>query len=248
MIRDHRWNGVEAAQFAAKTGWSIFPVSALKRPVMAGSWKDYSTNNQREIRKMFGMERRFHLAVDLGKSGLVVFDQDLELDQPDQVLKALHDADTLTLASINRELPHWYFSQPHGRPMGNSVWAGGDVKGAGGYVVVSKHEAINEAPVAPVPPVLVVSRAVADRRAIPSETVEDGVDGPEDGQVDVDTVARYLGLSTALVQAVLETAGVIRKVELPDPKPLEQMTVDDLLHNYEWLHQVGAKDGMWRTR
>jgi hypothetical protein len=171
----------------------------MKRPIMSGSWRDYSTVDPRRIRDLWGGVPR-NLAVDLGKSDLVVFDQDLELEQPDQVLTALYASQTLTLASMNRELPHWYFRQPTDRPIGNSVWAGGDVKGAGGYVVVSKHEAILDAEIKEVPPVLIISRAIADRRGTGRRlNVTD-----DKGPVDVGQVAKYLGISPATVQAVLD--------------------------------------------
>ena len=201
---DHRYTAEEAVELSTRYQVAVFPVSALKRPVRAGSWKTYSTDHPDEIRGLW-TDRRYHLAVDLGKSKLVVFDQDQELSTPNQIYTALQDSDTLTLRSINRGMPHWYFRQPAGRPIGNSVWAGGDVKGHGGYVVVSKHEPLNDAPIADVPAVLVVERAVADRRAIRSQPLNRiGGDDPRRGPVDVGAVARYLGVSPLEVQVVLD--------------------------------------------
>ena len=205
---DHRFTALEAADLAAETGWSIFPVSPEKRPVRAGSWRAYSTNDPDAILDLWA-GRRMHLAVDLGKSGLVVVDQDR--DVPPEELAQLEEAGTLTLRSINRQMPHWYFKNPG--TIGNSVWAGGDIKGTGGYVVVSRHEPILEAPIQH----YMEDKVLQDSATILGVTQRDDRDKQPyrryskglftrtaalDEEINLELVASWLGVPLADVEAV----------------------------------------------
>lgn len=154
----------QAADWAAKTGFAIFPAivkwdsegSKFQKPPRPGCrWLDESTADPEGVRALWG-SGLWVVGVDCGKSGVFVVD----IDRPEAVdrewQEVLDQASerTMTRRSVSRGLPHIYMRQPDGDTVLSSVLPFGEVKGAGGYVVVSSRAPFLDVPVTGAPPAL----------------------------------------------------------------------------------------------
>jgi hypothetical protein len=154
--------GLELAVFPLSPG-SKRPHPSLTGP---NSWPHVSTSDPVQIAQLFhdaDPTAQLSAGCDCGKSGLYVIDIDdieafrspitpLEQQIRDIVAPFLNDPgshQTLILRSVTRGLPHVFFRQP--TPVEshllvrNRSFSFGDVKAAGGYVVISDRDPIRTA-------------------------------------------------------------------------------------------------------
>jgi len=149
----------------------VFPVRDSKRPVFEESWRRYATCDPDEAAELFRRaslitgQPQHLVAIECGKSGIIVVDADLVGWESDvEWRRALDEPGSLVRASLTRGTPHWYFSQ---EPLtnrwwtmgddarerylsergliGTGKWPYGDIKGVGGYVVLSSRPVIRQA-------------------------------------------------------------------------------------------------------
>jgi hypothetical protein len=130
-----------ALQYAA-AGWHVFPVKgrnggddpmAWKEPATP-RWSKDSTRDPQQIAAWFTGTTGLGVAVDCGKSGLVVCDG----DRPDEMRAWLGDGlEAGWTMRGNPDRVSWLFAQ-NGTPIGCPAKgvSGGEIKGFGGYVVL----------------------------------------------------------------------------------------------------------------
>ena len=135
----------DTARLYAERGWAVFPVDG-KKPLI--QWREGSSADPDTINSM-PWDAATGVAVDCGKSGLVVIDID-RLEAVPVLADALGwdpTGDETTIAKTGRGGYHIYY-QAGDKAVRNSaskVVPGIDVRGDGGYVVLppSKHESGN---------------------------------------------------------------------------------------------------------
>jgi hypothetical protein len=132
------------AEKLAGLGLTVFPCGDDKRPKRGIKWRDQSTTELEKIDVWWCESPDALPAIDLAKSGLIVFDADRH-GGPDGVVA--FDELIVDHHALYEVLPavitpsggrHYYFRQPDGEPFGNSVGSlpeGIDVRGSGGYVI-----------------------------------------------------------------------------------------------------------------
>jgi hypothetical protein len=131
----------EALGFA-RLGWAVFPVVG-KEPPVAGAgrlaWSRASSSDSEELVELFGRHpEATGIGLDAGKSGLVVIDADRLpalsewLGDDVELLDAAHGPKL----HGRRDRASWIFAQPAGEPIACPDHPGGEIKGAGGYVVL----------------------------------------------------------------------------------------------------------------
>jgi len=180
----------EAIRNLTNRGWAVFTCGGAdgKKPLC--KWRDESTTDPDAILP------GFNIAVDCGKSGLVVIDLDVKDDRNGlndwETLKAEHGfADDQALVT---ETPsggrHVIFTDPSGGLIGNSsrnLPSGMDVRGSGGYIVAppsrtpegSYRWIRNGAQPGPLPPQLVkllLEQPKPERQPIPTTPARDPSD------------------------------------------------------------------------
>jgi hypothetical protein len=130
-----------AALEYAERGYFVFPVmgrrggeaaARWKAPYRVGRWSVESTRDAEQIKRWF-RDPEIGVAIDCGKSGLVVLDG----DHPDLLIEWAGEENLTGAPSWqgNRLRRSWIFRQPEGEPVGCPIRTFGEVKGAGGYVV-----------------------------------------------------------------------------------------------------------------
>ena len=126
-----------AMTYATTLGWYVFPVEGKLPAREVGRWSRDSSRDPGQIAAWFTGRTGLGVAVDCGRSGLVVLDG----DDP-EVMSAWLGEENLGGAWVMRGNParrSWVFRQRDlDRPIGCPVRGveGGEVKGAGGYVVL----------------------------------------------------------------------------------------------------------------
>lgn len=154
-------------------GWCIFPgrivregARWMKLPAKGLPWTSAATNDPSEVMNLWALHgtpvpelggpRMACVAVHVGKSGLVVLDQDQDLstiegENADLWRAAIAESETLTLRSCTRGMPHYVYRQRDGQLVDIQNWAAGEVKSQNGYIFVSTHEplVVGEAKVIP---------------------------------------------------------------------------------------------------
>ena len=129
----------------ANAGLAVFPVNPqTKHPRDGFEWRKRSSSDESLVRNIWGNSNEA-VAIDLGKSGLVVLDADRHDPSADGVLAIQELANCnggIDHASPITETPnnglHIFFRNLTDAPLGNargSLPAGIDVRGNGGYVV-----------------------------------------------------------------------------------------------------------------
>lgn len=131
----------EAEQYAQR-GLCVFPVKE-KRPCRKGSWKEYSTNDTAAAKKLFlDTPHADGIAIDCGKSGLVVVDVDIKgvngFESLDRLAAEGLSIDKNTWAQRTGSGGAQFFYRASGDDITVSVGSslGIDFRGAGGYVVI----------------------------------------------------------------------------------------------------------------
>lgn len=135
-----------AAIALAQAGYFVFPVKgerggedpmAWKAPLPRFDWDGESTRDIKRITMWFAGTTGLGVAVDCGKSGLVVIDEDHQGVLPAGLL-------TPTLVNLTGRDgggSHYIYGQPEGRRIGGSIGklpkGFGEVRGVGGYVVLA---------------------------------------------------------------------------------------------------------------
>ena len=167
--------GPEAAAWSAEAGGlSIFPcrlgqrddkvtkVEALGLSTF-GSWDEAASAEAGAIEAMWaGCDSsdpgRHLVGVHCGKSGIFVVDEDDPLALADEKgsrwAAVLDGCETLIRRSLSKGLRHWWFRQPAGSIVTSGTFHFGDVKGDGGYVVVSTAPLYRDRPMAEPPAAL----------------------------------------------------------------------------------------------
>jgi hypothetical protein len=127
-----------AALTYARRGWYIFPVTG-KYPIEVGTggrlrWSQHSTTDPEQIVAWYAGSSDLGIGLDCGKSGLVALDGDRLTD----FIHWVGDTDLLAGTACWRGNPDratFLFRQPI-ETVGCPVMEWGEVKGAGGYVVL----------------------------------------------------------------------------------------------------------------
>lgn len=140
-------NARVAAELAAQ-GFAVFPCHAggdqVKKPMPGVFWRQQSTTDAVKIRGWWKRWPEAAVAIDVGKSGLVVVDADRHGDDDGvSAIAALmeenqFDPNGVPIVATPNSGTHWYFRQPEGEALGNgrgALPAGIDVRGAGGFVL-----------------------------------------------------------------------------------------------------------------
>lgn len=163
-----------AVEFLAKhPGWNIFPGRIerdngrwVKLPAKGLSWTQAASDDPNIVRGLWdtygtlvtgtGGVKVACVAVHVGKSGLLVLDQDKdltdsEIDESWRTILATKASETLTLRSCTRQMPHYVFRQRDGHLVLNQLWPGGEAKAQNGYIFVSDLEPLNDTSVKVVP-------------------------------------------------------------------------------------------------
>ena len=128
-----------ALDTSARTGWHLFPVAGKFPAIAGGAGLNDATNDPDRLSSLFAAATNADgLAVDCGRSNLVVLDVDTKpgLDGRDTLRDAGHpwlEPDT-PRASTPRGGEHVFFAGT--LPSRIGVLPGVDVKGVGGYVVL----------------------------------------------------------------------------------------------------------------
>jgi P4 family phage/plasmid primase-like protien len=144
-----------ALRLAAR-GYFVFPVAAgthhdpwgrlveMKKPFPFFLWRERSSNDPEKIREMWREYPEGIVAIDCGKSGILVVDGDRHKAEIDGVANWRSLFDVFGGAEFQPPIvqtaskgEHWYFGQPADRaPLRNSVGENGiDTRGDRGYVV-----------------------------------------------------------------------------------------------------------------
>lgn len=140
-------------------GWHIFPGRIerdagrwLKLPAKGLRWASAATADPEEVRRLWqtygtliegtGGKRVACIAVHVGRSGLLVLDQDKDLATmegpvPETWRSVLAETNTLVLRSCTRQMPHYVFRQRDGQSVCIQDWVAGEVKAQNGYVFIS---------------------------------------------------------------------------------------------------------------
>jgi hypothetical protein len=140
---DARRDNLHYALHCAKSGLYVFPCGADKKPLV--KWRASSTVDPEQIKQQWAEHPDAIPAIDLAKSGHVVVDGDRH-GGPDGVaaVKLLFTEHNASLADVPGVITpgngeHHWFTQPNGKPLGNSDKAirdlGINIRGAGGYVI-----------------------------------------------------------------------------------------------------------------
>lgn len=138
---------LRAALDLASRGYWVFPVlgrrggdaaARWKAPARVGRWSVESTRDPERIRGWFEGDDDLGVAIDCGRSGIVMLDG----DHPDLLIKWARElGGPAVLEGVaswqgNRMRRSWLFAQPEdGDPIGCPTRPWGECKGAGGYVV-----------------------------------------------------------------------------------------------------------------
>lgn len=123
-------------------GWSVFPVRPDKIPFPSFSWRDESTNDPERIRDLWAAHPGANVAVDCGKSGLIVLDIDAKNGVDGYAsLDALHKQVDFSTDTVSEKTPsgglHMFYKM-NGTIIKNSagkLGPGLDIRGDGGYIV-----------------------------------------------------------------------------------------------------------------
>ncbi len=180
-------------------GWYIFPgrierdgARWMKLPAKGLGWTSHASNDPEVVRHLWntypepvaalGRARVACVAVHVGKSGLVVLDQDADIDKLTsdaaaewRTALASPECETLTLKSCTRGMPHYVFRQRDGQVVEIQDWVAGEVKAQNGYIFISNHEPAVDAEIKVIPDVLTKMLRVTS-----SVAVLDGMDAPSD--------------------------------------------------------------------
>lgn len=121
----------EAALEYARRGWYVLPTLGKAPAPFIKSWTEESTTDEQTIFDWYSGRSGLGVAVDLRKSGLCVVDGDH--------LELLEVADLLDVGAWelrgNRKRHSWMFTE-NGHPIPQTVHPWGEVKAAGGYMVM----------------------------------------------------------------------------------------------------------------
>ena len=137
---------LEIALFYSRLGFYVFPVCPKsKKPLLNGSWRDHSSNDENTIRNWWRKHSNAAVAIDCGKSGLFVVDLDRGHKDGADGVKAFEELipENEALIGIPRvHSPsggqHLYFRNLNDPPLGNATGdlpPGIDVRGEGGYII-----------------------------------------------------------------------------------------------------------------
>lgn len=141
-------NNARVALFWGSLGFYVFPVNSRnKRPYLEGGWRNYSTRDPNQIHIWWAKEPAAAVAVDCGKSDLLVIDLDRNHSNGADGVAAFDEIakqhggvpDTPRIFTPNGG-QHLVFAAPSDEEFGNSTGslpAGIDVRGQGGYVIAS---------------------------------------------------------------------------------------------------------------
>lgn len=145
-------SGDTAGLIAQKLDAFVFPLGRDKHPLTRGSWREASTNDAAEIKRLWIMVGgAAYVGVDCGKSALLVVDVDDPEAVPLALLRILEANPTLTMRSLNRGQPHYYYRAV----LAGRTIPGGDIKGVGGYVLASPDHELEDREIAEIPVALI---------------------------------------------------------------------------------------------
>jgi hypothetical protein len=138
-----------ALAYAKHLGY-ILPTdpSDIKSPgsVVRGKWQEKSSRDPKQIRKWWEQNPDYGIALHCGRSGLIVFDLDInDLDQITrdgypEITKALRSCTTVHLTRQTGDRGHYLFLMPEGVMLGNSAGAftrWGQVRGKNGVIILA---------------------------------------------------------------------------------------------------------------
>ena len=201
-------NADDAAEWARATGFAIFPAivrwdseaGKFQKPPRPGCmWQSESTSDPEGVRALWGSTGLWVVGVDCGKSGIFVVDIDRPeaVDSEWQELLDHASSRTMTRRSVSRGLPHIYLRQPAEDTVLSSVLPFGEVKGAGGYVVVSSRAPLLDVPVTGAPATL-LDRMTRGTMKIKTRTGHRARTSPD----EVETVLGALSIEASLDESV----------------------------------------------
>jgi hypothetical protein len=119
---------LDVALKCAHAGLHVFPVTPDKRkkPTVRGNWREYSTNDPATIGKWWSIRANHLVAIDLGKSDLLILDGDLHPNADGEVLALFPGAFALASNALQNKRPkaHPATTQPvpiHNKPNQNTA-------------------------------------------------------------------------------------------------------------------------------
>jgi len=196
---------LEKALQLAATGFYVFPLQPNGKKPIIKHWREYSTTDPEIIKAWFKREAP-NIAVDCGKSELVVIDVDEKLDAKTGIkkegmtsLRALKAEGFICEKTYIVKTPtgglHLYYKE---QGLSNSVSSFAkdiDIRADGGYVVSEgstidrmSYEAINTAPIALLMP-WAIERC---KRSIPKEQRQTEISLSEDAPADIEWAIAFL--------------------------------------------------------
>lgn len=220
----------------AKRGWYVFPIAKnSKRPVPGLLWKEQSSNDPEVIELWKEMYPGCNWAVDCGRSGLAVVDDDTTRPGREQDREAFLASIGKLPKSMTVKTPsggtHTYYEgkcQSRNNSLGNGV----DTKGVGGYVLIPgssingvPYTLVDASPVAAAPSFMPLPSIKPEGYEADDSTPHEG------GEVDLLRYRDYLKAQDPLVEGGRDS-GVFRLACKGRDFGLSEATVVRLITDY----------------
>ena len=220
----------------AKRGWYVFPIAEnSKRPVPGLMWKEQSSNDPEVVELWKEMHPGCNWAVDCGRSGLAVVDDDTTRPGREQDREAF-------LASIGKLPKSMTVKTPSGgthtyyagkcQSRNNSLANGVDTKGVGGYVLIPgssingvPYTLVDASPVAAAPSFMPLPSIKPEGYEADDSTPHEG------GEVDLLRYLDYLKSQDPLMEGGRDS-GVFRIACKGRDFGLSEATVAKLIADY----------------